>query len=177
MKNLTGTKTETNLREAFAGESMARNKYTIFASRARKEGLEVIAKIFDETAHNEKEHGEMWLKHLNAVNDTRYNLNSGIEGEGYEWKEMYPRMAAEAREEGFIGIAEEFEKVAEIEKSHYNKYQQVLSQLENGTLFKAENSVAWRCSNCGYIHLGTDAPTVCPVCKHTQGYFTKLPEN
>lgn len=171
MKELEGTKTEKNLRDAFAGESQARNKYTYFASAAKKEGYEQIAALFLETAENEKEHAKIWLKKLGGVASTLENLQAAAAGENSEWTEMYPKMAAEAREEGFEDIALLFEGVARIEKEHEERYKRLLENLEQGKVYKKDGKVYWKCRNCGHIHMGTEAPEVCPVCMHPQAYF------
>ncbi|MBR3648005.1 MAG: rubrerythrin family protein [Paludibacteraceae bacterium] len=172
MKELKGTKTEKNLMEAFAGESMARNKYTYFASKAKKDGYVQISKIFEETAANEKEHAEIWYKYLhNGVASTPENLKDAAEGENYEWTDMYARMAQEAREEGFIEIAEKFEMVGAIEKEHEARYKKLLKNIQDGIVFSREGDAIWQCSNCGHIVIGPKAPEVCPVCDHPQSYF------
>ncbi len=171
MPELKGTKTEKNLREAFAGESQARNMYTYFASVAKKEGYEQIAAIFQETADNEKEHAKLHLKALKGIGDTIANLKAAAEGEYGEWTLMYPRMAADAREEGFDDIAVGFEGIAAIEKAHQERYKRLLERVENGTVFKEPKPVVWKCRNCGHLHEGPEAPKVCPVCKHPQAYF------
>lgn len=171
MKNLKGTKTEKNLWDAFAGESQARNKYTYFASVAKKEGYEQIAALFLETADNEKEHAKLELKKLMGIGNTIENLKIAAGGENGEWTDMYPRMAKEAREEGFEDIAKMFEGIAEIEKHHEERYQALLKNIEEGTVFKKEGKVYWKCRNCGYIHEAEVAPEVCPVCKHPRSYF------
>ena len=169
--DLKGTKTEKNLQDAFAGESQARNKYTYFASVAKKEGYEQIAEIFKETAENEKEHAKMWFKLLKGIGDTPANLKAAAEGENYENTVMYVRMAEEAREEGFENIAQLFERVGEVEKHHEERYLKLLENLENGKVFKRGETVVWKCMNCGHIHVGEEAPTVCPTCAHPQSYF------
>ena len=170
---LKGSKTEKNLMEAFAGESMARNKYTYYASKAKKEGYEQIAAIFEETAGNEKEHAKMWFKELNggAVPDTAANLLDAAEGENYEWTEMYKIFAAEAKEEGFTRIAALFELVAKIENAHEDRYRKLIENLENGIVFEKTQEVVWICRNCGHLHVGKAAPVVCPTCDHPQAYF------
>ncbi|MGI6247960.1 MAG: rubrerythrin [Acutalibacteraceae bacterium] len=170
---LKGSKTEKNLMEAFAGESMARNKYTYYASKAKKEGYEQIAAIFEETAGNEKEHAKMWFKELNggAVPDTAANLLDAAEGENYEWTEMYKNFAAEAKEEGFTRIAALFELVAKIENAHEDRYRKLIENLENGIVFEKTQEVVWICRNCGHLHVGKAAPVVCPTCDHPQAYF------
>lgn len=174
---LKGTKTEKNLRDAFAGESQARNKYTYFASVAKKEGYEQIAALFLETAENEKEHAKIWFKKLNEIASTMDNLKAAAEGENDEWTDMYPKMAVEAREEGFEDIALLFEGVARIEKEHEERYKQLLENLEQGKVFKKEGKVYWKCRNCGHIHEGTEAPEECPVCAHPKAHFEVLDRN
>ncbi|MCF6096878.1 rubrerythrin family protein [Thermovorax subterraneus] len=176
MMELKGTRTEKNLWEAFAGESQARNKYTYFASIAKKEGYEKIAAIFLETAENEKEHAKVWAKYLGLIGDTAKNLEEAAAGENYEWTNMYKEFAKVAREEGFHEIAERFEKVAEVEKVHEERYRRLLSELKEGTLFKSEKPVKWRCRNCGYIHEGTEPPEKCPACDHPKGFYEKVVE-
>ena len=179
MQNLKGTKTEKNLMEAFAGESMARNKYTYFASKAKKDGFEQISKIFLETADNEKEHAKLWYKYLNggSVSDTPANLLAAAEGENAEWTDMYARMAAEARAEGFDEIAEKFEQVGAIEKHHEERYRKLLTNIEDKVVFSREGDCIWQCSNCGHIVVGKHAPEECPVCNHPQSFFQLLAEN
>ena len=179
MKELKGTKTEQNLKEAFAGESMARNKYTYFASKAKKDGFVQIAAIFEETAANEKEHAKMWYKYLNggSVSDTKANLADAANGENFEWTDMYARMAKEAREEGFEEIAAKFEMVGAIEKHHEERYRKLLKNIEDEVVFSREGDVIWQCSNCGHIVIGKKAPEVCPVCDHPQSYFQIKAEN
>ncbi len=175
---LKGTKTEQNLWTAFAGESQARNKYTYFASAARKEGYNQIAAIFEETAGNEKEHAKMWFKLLNGISpDTKTNLLAAAAGEYEEWTDMYPTMAKEAEEEGFKDIARMFRQVAEIEKSHEARYKTLAQNVEDGSVFKKEEKVTWHCMNCGYIFEGTKAPEKCPVCQHPKAYFQQYPAN
>ena len=173
MKELKGTKTEKNLQEAFAGESQARNKYTYFASKARKDGYEQIAAIFEETANNEKEHAKMWFKLLEggAVRSTRENLKAAAEGENYEWTDMYDRMAQEAEEEGFHEIAEKFRGVGAIEKRHEERYRKLLQNIEDALVFSREGDAIWVCRNCGHVVVGKQAPKVCPVCAPPQSYF------
>ena len=168
---LKGTKTEKNLMEAFAGESQARNKYTFYASKAKKEGYEQMSAIFTETAANEKEHAKIWFKLFHGVGTTAENLKDAAGGENDEWTGMYPRMAAEAREEGFEEIARLFEGVAEIEKAHEERYLALLKNLEDGKVFEKDGVYIWKCRNCGHIHVGTSAPEVCPVCAHARSYF------
>ena len=177
MKDLKGTKTEKNLWEAFAGESQARNKYTYFASKAKKDGYVQIAKIFEETAANEKEHAEIWFKLLNGIGSTAENLKSAAEGENYEWTDMYAQMAKDAREEGFDHIAFLFEEVGKIEKEHEERYRKLLANVEGGLVFSRDGDMIWQCSNCGHIHVGKQAPEVCPVCVHPQAYFQIKAEN
>ncbi len=178
MKDLKGTKTEKNLREAFAGESQARNKYTYYASQAKKDGYEQIAAIFTETADNEKEHAKMWFKELNggAIPDTYTNLLDAAAGERGEWTEMYKRMAEEAREEGFEAIARKFEGVAAIEKRHEERYQKLAEAVKTKKVFKKSEKKMWICRNCGHVYVGEEAPKVCPVCAHAQSYFEILTE-
>ena len=177
--NLKGTKTEKNLLEAFAGESMARNKYTYYASKAKKDGYVQISKIFEETADNEKEHAKIWFKYLHdgKVPDTTVNLKDAADGENFEWTDMYARMAKEAHEEGFIEIAEHFEMVGAIEKEHEERYRKLLSNIEQGLVFSRDGDVIWQCSNCGHIVIGKKAPDICPVCDHPQSFFQLKPEN
>ena len=179
MKELKGTKTEKNLQEAFAGESMARNKYTYFASKAKKDGYVQIAAIFEETAGNEKEHAKMWYKLLNGgkVSDTATNLEDAANGENFEWTDMYDRMAKEADEEGFPEIAEKFRAVAEIEKHHEERYRKLLQNINDKVVFSRDGDVIWQCANCGHIVIGKDAPEICPVCDHPQSYFQIKAEN
>ncbi len=177
MAEMKGTKTEKNLLEAFAGESQARNKYTYYASVAKKEGYEQIAAIFEETADNEKEHAKLHLKALMGIERTVENLKKAASGENSEWTQMYPRMAQEARDEGFEDIAIAFEGIAKIEKAHQERYQKLLQAIEQGTIFKKSDKVLWKCRNCGHIHEGAEAPKICPVCKHPQGFFELRAEN
>jgi len=179
MKDLKGTKTEKNLQEAFAGESQARNKYTFFASKAKKDGYVQISNIFLETAANEKEHAEIWYKYLNGgkVSDTVTNLEDAAGGENFEWTDMYARMAREAREEGFDEIASKFEMVGAIEKEHEKRYRQLLDNITKERVFSRDGDVIWQCSNCGHIVIGKKAPEECPVCNHAQSYFQILAEN
>ena len=179
MKDLKGTRTEANLQTAFAGESMARNKYTYYASRAKKDGYNQIAAIFEETAGNEKEHAKLWFKllHGGAVPDTLTNLADAAAGENYEWTDMYSKMAEEAREEGFDEIARLFEGVAAIEKEHEERYRKLAENINNGQVFARETQQVWICTNCGHVHIGTHAPEVCPVCAHPQAYFVIRPTN
>ena len=170
---LKGSKTEQNLMTAFAGESQARNKYTYYASKAKKDGYEQIAAIFEETANNEKEHAKMWFKELHGgeVPSTEENLLDAANGENYEWTDMYAGFAKEAHEEGFDKIARLFESVAKIEKEHEERYKTLLENIKNERVFNKEESVVWVCRNCGYVHVGKTAPKVCPVCNHPQSYF------
>ena len=174
---LKGSKTEANLRIAFSGESEARNKYTYFASAAKKEGYEQIAAIFQETADNEKEHAKLWFKALGGLGNTAQNLESAAGGEHYEWEEMYAEMAKTAEEEGFLELAAQFEGVAKIEKTHEERYLKLLENLKNGEVFKKGEKVMWFCRNCGHVEIAESAPAVCPVCKHPQAYFQVKAEN
>ena len=176
-KSLAGTKTEKNLWTAFAGESQARNKYTFFASTAKKEGYEQIAALFQKTADNEKEHAKMWFKELQGIGSTADNLLSAAEGENYEWTDMYDRMAREADEEGFTKIAFLFRSVGAIEKGHEERYNALLKSLVEGKIFNRPTKVIWECANCGHIVIGKKAPEVCPVCQHPQSYFMVKAEN
>ena len=173
MPELKGTKTEKNLMEAFAGESQARNKYTYFASKAKKEGYEQIAAIFLETADNEKEHAKLWFKLLNGgdISTTAENLKAAAEGENFEWTDMYDRMAKEAKEEGFDKIAYLFEAVGKIEKEHEERYKKLLENVEGGLVFSKDGEKIWKCRDCGHIVIGKEAPGVCPVCEHPQAFF------
>ncbi len=171
MKDIKGTKTEKNLMDAFAGESMARNKYTFFASKAKSEGYVHISNIFAETAANEKEHAELWYKLFSPLGDTMENLMNAAGGENYEWTDMYPRMAKEAREEGFPEIAMMMEGVAGIEKNHEARYKALAENIKNGVVFKRDVPVEWKCSNCGHRFVGKEAPEKCPVCAHAKAYF------
>jgi rubrerythrin len=176
---LKGSRTEANLLAAFAGESQARNKYTYYASKARKDGYVQIAEIFEETAANEKEHAELWFKflHNNAIPDTKINLKDAAEGENYEWTDMYAKFAAEAREEGFHQIAAIMEGVAEIEKRHEERYRKLLANIEGDLVFSRDGDMVWQCGNCGHIHVGQQAPKICPVCSHPQSYFMLAANN
>lgn len=176
---LKGTKTEKNLQDAFAGESMARNKYSYYASKAKKDGFVQMAAIFEETANNEKEHAKLWFKYLHggSVPGTEANLEDAANGENYEWTDMYARMAKEAREEGFVEIAEKFEGVAKIEKEHEERYRKLLKNLTDKKVFSKDGDAVWQCANCGHIVIGKDAPEVCPVCDHPQSYFQVRAEN
>ncbi|MGN2338393.1 rubrerythrin [Clostridium cagae] len=178
MKKLKGSQTEKNLMAAFAGESEARNKYTYFASKAKKEGYEQIASIFTETANNEKEHAKLWFKLLNdGIGNTIENLKTAASGENYEWTDMYDKFAKEAKAEGFDKIAELFEGVGQIEKEHEERYLQLLKNLNEEKVFKKDEKSIWQCSNCGYIYEGEEALKVCPVCNHPQAYFAILAKN
>ena len=179
MKELKGTKTEANLWEAFAGESQARNKYTYYASKAKKDGYVQIAKIFEETANNEKEHAKIWFKllHEGGIPDTPANLLDAATGENYEWTDMYDRMAKEAKEEGFDHIAFLFESVGKIEKEHEERYRKLLKNVEDEIVFSREGDKIWQCSNCGHIVVGKQAPEMCPACAHPKAYFEIKAEN
>ena len=179
MENIKGTQTEKNLQAAFAGESQARNKYTYFASKARKEGFEQIADIFEETAHNEKEHAKIWFKLLNGgeIGTTAENLKAAAEGENYEWTDMYADFAKTAKEEGFERIAKLFEMVGAIEKHHEERYLKLLNNVEKELVFSKDGDAIWQCANCGHIHVGKEAPKVCPVCAHPQAYFQRVANN
>jgi rubrerythrin len=193
MKSLKGTKTAENLMKAFAGESQARNRYTYYASVAKKEGYVQISNLFTETADNEKEHAKRFFKFLNesldgemvditaaypvGLGDTKANLLGAANGENEEWSDLYPEFAKVADEEGFPAVAVAFRKIAEVEKHHEARYRKLLENLENGTIFKKETEVLWKCNNCGYIHTGAEAPQVCPACIHPQGYFEVLADN
>ncbi|MDR1734878.1 MAG: rubrerythrin family protein [Oscillospiraceae bacterium] len=179
MENIKGTQTEQNLWEAFAGESKARNKYTFFASKARKDGYVQIAEFFEQTAANEKEHAEIWYKMLvgGQMPDTTVNLQEGIDGEHYEWDDMYKGFAATARAEGFERIAKLFDGVAAIEKTHEERYKKLLANINGGLVFSREGDRIWECGNCGHIHIGKEAPPVCPVCAHARAYFRLKEEN
>lgn len=177
--NLKGSKTEANLQAAFAGESQARNKYTYFASKAKKEGFEQIAAIFLETAENEKEHAKMWYKFLNGgeINSTAENLKDAAAGENYEWTSMYAEFAKTAHEEGFEDIAKKFEGVAKVEKEHEERYKKLLDNITKELVFSKDGEKIWQCRNCGHICIGKEAPEVCPVCDHPKAYFQLKPEN
>ena len=178
MKTLKGTKTEQNLLSAFAGESMARNKYSYYASKAKKEGFVQIANIFEETAANEKEHAKMWFKLLHdGVPSTAENLLDAANGENYEWTDMYATFAKEAREEGFDEIAQKFELVAAVEREHEERYRKLLANVEGKLVFSREGDAIWQCLNCGHIMVGKTAPEICPVCDHPQSYFQLKAEN
>jgi len=190
MSRLKGTRTEKNLLKSFAGESQARNRYTFFASAAKKEGYEQIAGIFLETADNEKEHAKVFFKYLDGgdleitaaypagkIGDTAENLLAAAEGEKLEWGTLYPEFKRIAKEEGFEDIAESFEEIAEVEEEHEKRYRKLLENVKNGTVFKREKEVKWKCRNCGYIHTGKEAPVTCPACTHPQSYYELLAEN
>ena len=178
MKALKGTKTEKNLQEAFAGESMALNKYTYWASKAKKDGYVQISAIFEETAANEKEHAKMWFKLLEGgIKSTPENLKAAAEGENFEWTNMYDRMAKEAEEEGFTEIAEKFRGVAAIEKHHEERYRKLLKNIEDKIVFSRDGDAIWQCRNCGHVVVGKDAPEICPVCDHPQSFFELKAEN
>ena len=172
-----GTQTEKNLEAAFAGESMARNKYTYFASKAKKEGFEQIAAIFEETANNEKEHAKLWFKELEGIGDTAQNLGAAADGENYEWTDMYEGFAKTAEQEGFPVLAARFRMVAAIEKQHEERYRALLKNVETAKVFEKSEVKVWECRNCGHIVVGTKAPQVCPVCQHPQAYFEVHKEN
>ncbi|MCQ2587347.1 MAG: rubrerythrin family protein [Treponema sp.] len=176
-KELKGTQTEKNLQAAFAGESQARNKYSYFASVAKKEGYEQIAALFLETADNEKEHAKMWFKHLGGIGDTTANLKAAADGENFEWTNMYEEFAKTAREEGFDLIAKQFEGVAAIEKHHEERYRKLLKNIEDKVVFSSAGDAIWQCRNCGHIVVGKEAPKVCPVCAHPQAYFQVEAQN
>jgi len=174
---LKGTKTEQNLRTAFSGESEARNKYTYFASVAKKEGYEQIAALFLKTADNEKEHAKLWFKALQGIGDTKANLESAAAGENYEWTEMYAQFAKEAEEEGFLELATQFKMVAAVEKAHEERYRALLNNVEMQKVFEKADAVIWECRNCGHLVIGKKAPEVCPTCKHPKSYFEVHAEN
>lgn len=177
-KSLKGTKTEANLMAAFAGESQARNKYTYYASKAKKDGYEQIAALFQETADQEKEHAKVWFKLLHdGIGATMDNLVDAAGGENYEWTEMYPTMAREAAEEGFDDIARLFSLVADVEKAHEERYKKLLANIQGGIVFSRDNDCIWQCRNCGHLHIGKEAPEVCPVCAHPRAHFQIKPEN
>lgn len=176
--NLKGTRTEANLMSAFAGESMATNKYTYFASKAKKDGYQQIAAIFEETAGNEREHAKMWYKLLHGgIGSTLENLDHAAEGENYEWTDMYYKFAKEAREEGFEEIAALFDGVAAVEKEHEERYRKLIANMEQGLVFSKDGDTIWQCRNCGHICIGKQAPEICPVCAHPQSYFQVKAEN
>lgn len=177
--DIKGTKTEKNLLTAFAGESQARNKYSYYASKAKKDGYVQIAEIFEETAANEKEHAKIWFKllHGGSVPSTIENLNDAADGENYEWTDMYDTFAKEAREEGLYEIAHLFEEVGKIEKEHEERYRKLIANMQGGLVFSRDNDTIWQCSNCGHIVIGKKAPDICPVCEHPQAYFKIKAEN
>lgn len=177
MKSLKGTQTEKNLQEAFAGESMARNKYDFFASVAKKEGYVQMSNIFAETALNEKEHAKLWFKWLEGIGTTPENLVAAAEGENYEWTDMYKEFERVAREEGFDEIADQFREVGEVEEEHEKRYRKLKENIDNDEVFKREEPVMWQCQNCGYKHYGTEAPDECPACKHEKAYFMLEADN
>ena len=177
MKDLKGTKTLENLLAAFAGESQATNKYRYYASKAKKEGYEQIAAIFQETSDNEKEHAKLWFKLAHGIGTTEENLLDAAAGENYEWTDMYKKMAEEAREEGFDDIARQFEGVASVEAEHEQRYRKLAENVKNGEVFQKKEKVLWQCRNCGYQVVSEEAPKVCPVCKHPQSFFQVKPEN
>lgn len=175
--DIKNTKTEQNLKDAFAGESQARNKYTYYASVAKKEGYEQISEYFLKTADNEKEHAKMWFKALGELGTTTQNLFHAAEGEYYEWTSMYEKFASDAEEEGFALLAKQFRGVAAIERRHEERYKELLSNLQSDKVFKKDKSVSWECRNCGHIHESADSPSICPVCDHPQSYFEQLVKN
>ena len=177
MSKYSGTKTEQNLKDAFAGESQARNKYTYYASQAKKAGYEQLAALYLETADQEKEHAKMWFKEFHGIADTETNLADAAAGENAEWTDMYVRMAREAREEGFEELAQKFEGVAKVEAAHEKRYLKLLENLKNDGTFKGDAPLGWKCRNCGYVHEGDEAPEVCPVCNHPRAYFERKAEN
>ena len=177
MNKYSGTQTEKNLRMAFSGESEARNKYTFFASKAKKEGYEQIAALFQKTADNEKEHAKLWFKELNGIGDTAENLKSAAEGENYEWTDMYAGFAETAEEEGFPELAARFRQVAEIERHHEQRYRALLKNVEMAEVFAKSEVKVWECRNCGHIAVGMKAPEICPACSHPQSYFEVRAEN
>ena len=174
---LKGSKTEKNLMAAFSGESEARNKYTYFASVAKKEGYEQLSAIFLDTANNEKEHAKLWFKYLNGISDTKTNLKAAADGENYEWTDMYATFAKEAEEEGFTEIAAKFRAVAAIEKTHEERYLKLLNNVEMNKVFEKSEEIMWECRNCGHLVVGKKAPEVCPVCNHPKSYFEVRKEN
>ena len=177
MSKYAGTKTEKNLMEAFAGESQARNKYTYYASAARKAGFVQMANIFEETANQEKEHAKMWFKEFHGIGSVEETLVDAAAGENEEWTSMYARMAQEAREEGFEELAAKFELVASVEAAHEKRYLKLLESYRNGTTFNGDAPLGWKCNNCGYIHIGEEAPEVCPACAHPKAHFERKVEN
>lgn len=177
MSKYAGTKTEQNLKDAFAGESQARNKYTYYASAAKKAGYEQLAALYLETADQEKEHAKMWFKEFHGIGTPQENLADAADGENFEWTDMYARMAREAREEGFEELAEKFELVAKVEVAHEKRYLKLLENLKNDGTFKGDAPLGWKCRNCGYIHEGEEAPEICPCCAHPRAYFERKAEN
>ncbi|MFV0362085.1 MAG: rubrerythrin [Suipraeoptans sp.] len=177
MSKYTGTKTEKNLMDAFAGESQARTKYDFYASQAKKAGYVQIQNIFMETALNEKEHAKLWFKEFHGIGDVSDNLKDAADGEYYEWSDMYKQMAADAREEGFEDLAKKFEGVAAVEATHEKRYRTLLDHYNNETTFKGNAELGWKCGNCGYIYIGEEAPDICPVCNHPKAYFERKTEN
>ena len=177
MSKYEGTKTEKNLMEAFSGESQARNKYTYYASAARKAGFVQMANIFEETANQEKEHAKMWFKEFHGIGNVEENLEDAAAGENYEWTDMYKRMAEEAEAEGFAELAAKFRGVAKVEAAHERRYQRLLDHYREGKIFKDDAPLGWKCNNCGYIYEGDEAPEVCPVCAHPKAYFERKAEN
>lgn len=177
MSKYAGTKTEKNLMDAFSGESQARNKYTFYASVAKKAGYEQMADLFQETANQEKEHAELWFKEFHGIGNVENNLVDAAAGENYEWTDMYKRMAAEAKEEGFNELAARFELVAKVEAAHERRYLKLLDSLRTGKTFKEDQPILWKCRNCGYIYEGKEAPDVCPACSHPKAYFERRVEN
>ncbi|MEF9840431.1 MAG: rubrerythrin family protein [Lachnospiraceae bacterium] len=177
MSKYTGTKTEKNLMDAFAGESQARNKYTYYASAARKAGFVQMSNILLETADQEKEHAKLWFKEFHGIGNVAENLEDAAAGENYEWSDMYAKMAKEAREEGFEELAIKFDNVAKVEASHEKRYLKLLENYKNETTFKGDAPLGWKCGNCGYIHYGEEAPEVCPACSHPKAYFERKAEN
>ena len=177
MSKYTGTKTEKNLMEAFAGESQARNKYTYYASAAKKAGFVQMANIFEETANQQKEQPKMWIKEFHGIGNVEENLADAAAGENFEWTDMYKRMAAEAREEGFEELAAKFEGVAQVEAAHERRYNKLLETYRAGATFKGDAPLGWKCNNCGYIHMGDEAPEECPVCAHPKAHFERNVEN
>ncbi|HJB45320.1 MAG TPA: rubrerythrin family protein [Candidatus Mediterraneibacter surreyensis] len=177
MSKYAGTKTEQNLMDAFSGESQARNKYTYYASAARKAGFVQMANIFEETANQEKEHAKMWFKEFHGIGNVEENLEDAAAGENYEWTDMYKRMAGEAEAEGFAELAAKFRGVAKVEAAHERRYQRLLDHYREGKTFKDDAPLGWKCNNCGYIYEGDEAPEVCPVCAHPKAYFERKAEN
>ena len=177
MSKYDGTKTQKNLMAAFSGESEARNKYTYFASVAKKEGYEQISALFQKTADNEKEHAKMWFKELNGIGDTKENLKSAADGEHYEWVDMYEGFAKDAEEEGFLDLAHKFRLVAQVEKAHEERYLKLLNNVEMQKVFEKSEEIMWECRNCGHLVIGKKAPEICPTCNHPQSYFEVRCEN